>query len=37
MQLLRDSLTLWTSDMQDESADEIKEAAAGPKPTEEQK
>ncbi|CAN7127660.1 unnamed protein product [Brassica rapa subsp. narinosa] len=38
MQLLRDNLTLWTSDMQDESADEIKEAAAaGPKPTEEQK
>ncbi|CAH8351897.1 unnamed protein product [Eruca vesicaria subsp. sativa] len=36
MQLLRDNLTLWTSDMQDESADEIKEAAA-PKPTEEQK
>nr|XP_043639986.1 14-3-3 protein 2 [Erigeron canadensis] len=27
MQLLRDNLTLWTSDMQDEGADEIKEAA----------
>ncbi|KAK1406742.1 hypothetical protein QVD17_38350 [Tagetes erecta] len=26
MQLLRDNLTLWTSDMQDEGADEIKEA-----------
>jgi 14-3-3 protein epsilon len=35
MQLLRDNLTLWTSDMQDDAADEIKEAAA-PKPTEEQ-
>ncbi|KAI4389455.1 hypothetical protein MLD38_001682 [Melastoma candidum] len=31
MQLLRDNLTLWTSDMQDEGADEIKEA---PKPEE---
>ncbi|KHN08951.1 14-3-3-like protein [Glycine soja] len=30
MQLLRDNLTLWTSDMQDDGADEIKEAA--PKP-----
>ncbi|KAE9595958.1 hypothetical protein Lal_00031019 [Lupinus albus] len=28
MQLLRDNLTLWTSDMQDDSAEEIKEAAA---------
>ncbi|CAH8383005.1 unnamed protein product [Eruca vesicaria subsp. sativa] len=36
MQLLRDNLTLWTSDMQDETADEIKEATP-PKPTEEQK
>ncbi|CAH2033616.1 unnamed protein product [Thlaspi arvense] len=36
MQLLRDNLTLWTSDMQDESADEIKEAAPS-KPAEEQK
>ncbi|KAF4378238.1 hypothetical protein CsatB_015315 [Cannabis sativa] len=27
MQLLRDNLTLWTSDMQDEGTDEIKEAA----------
>ncbi|KAJ6740635.1 hypothetical protein OIU79_000698 [Salix purpurea] len=27
MQLLRDNLTLWTSDMQDDAADEIKEAA----------
>ncbi|KAM1427544.1 hypothetical protein FF1_019705 [Malus domestica] len=35
MQLLRDNLTLWTSDMQDDGADEIKEAA--PKPTEEPK
>ncbi|PON70035.1 14-3-3 protein [Trema orientale] len=34
MQLLRDNLTLWTSDMQDDGADEIKEAA--PKPSEEQ-
>ncbi|XP_076921219.1 14-3-3-like protein 16R [Bidens hawaiensis] len=33
MQLLRDNLTLWTSDMQDEGTDEIKEA----KPTEEHK
>ncbi|KAL6297043.1 hypothetical protein ACE6H2_005185 [Prunus campanulata] len=32
MQLLRDNLTLWTSDMQDDGADEIKEAA--PKPEE---
>lgn len=31
MQLLRDNLTLWTSDMQDDGADEIKEA---PKPEE---
>ncbi|ESQ38883.1 hypothetical protein EUTSA_v10001833mg [Eutrema salsugineum] len=36
MQLLRDNLTLWTSDMQDEGTEEIKEAAA-PKPAEEQK
>ncbi|CAL0315540.1 unnamed protein product [Lupinus luteus] len=28
MQLLRDNLTLWTSDMQDDSAEEIKEAVA---------
>nr|TKR99314.1 hypothetical protein D5086_0000197030 [Populus alba] len=34
MQLLRDNLTLWTSDMQDDGADEIKEAA--PKPGDEQ-
>ncbi|KAI4337672.1 hypothetical protein L6164_016057 [Bauhinia variegata] len=34
MQLLRDNLTLWTSDMQDDGADEIKEAA--PKTTDEQ-
>ncbi|KAK9749017.1 hypothetical protein RND81_02G096600 [Saponaria officinalis] len=34
MQLLRDNLTLWTSDMQDDGADEIKEAA---KPNEEEK
>ncbi|XP_010534083.1 PREDICTED: 14-3-3-like protein GF14 omega [Tarenaya hassleriana] len=34
MQLLRDNLTLWTSDMQDDAADEIKEAA--PKPAEEE-
>ncbi|KAM7514557.1 hypothetical protein LguiA_004140 [Lonicera macranthoides] len=27
MQLLRDNLTLWTSDMQDDGADEIKESA----------
>ncbi|RZC87784.1 hypothetical protein C5167_028237 [Papaver somniferum] len=27
MQLLRDNLTLWTSDMQDDGADEIKEAS----------
>ena len=27
MQLLRDNLTLWTSDMQDDGTDEIKEAA----------
>ncbi|KAK8642762.1 hypothetical protein V6N13_012094 [Hibiscus sabdariffa] len=33
MQLLRDNLTLWTSDMQDDGADDIKEA---PKPEEEQ-
>ncbi|KAI3870703.1 hypothetical protein MKW98_001334 [Papaver atlanticum] len=32
MQLLRDNLTLWTSDMQDDGADEIKEA---PKPEDE--
>ncbi|KAJ4716855.1 14-3-3-like protein [Melia azedarach] len=32
MQLLRDNLTLWTSDMQDDGTDEIKEA---PKPEEE--
>ncbi|KAL3630514.1 hypothetical protein CASFOL_023498 [Castilleja foliolosa] len=30
MQLLRDNLTLWTSDMQDDNSEEIKEAA--PKP-----
>ncbi|KAI3672472.1 hypothetical protein L6452_38560 [Arctium lappa] len=36
MQLLRDNLTLWTSDMQDEGADEIKEAATT-KQSEEQK
>ncbi|KAG2320459.1 hypothetical protein Bca4012_056499 [Brassica carinata] len=35
MQLLRDNLTLWTSDMQDEGTEEIKEAAA-PKPAEEE-
>ncbi|ONK75575.1 uncharacterized protein A4U43_C03F18350 [Asparagus officinalis] len=29
MQLLRDNLTLWTSDMQDDGADEIKEAPKG--------
>ncbi|CAH1439770.1 unnamed protein product [Lactuca virosa] len=34
MQLLRDNLTLWTSDMQEDGADEIKEAA--PKQSEEQ-
>ncbi|KAL1308883.1 hypothetical protein HN51_050925 [Arachis hypogaea] len=34
MQLLRDNLTLWTSDTQDEGADEIKEAA--PKSEEQQ-
>lgn len=28
MQLLRDNLTLWTSDMQEDGADEIKEAAS---------
>ncbi|KAL0449259.1 UNVERIFIED_CONTAM: 14-3-3-like protein C [Sesamum latifolium] len=33
MQLLRDNLTLWTSDMQDDGADDIKEA---PKPEEAQ-
>ncbi|KAI4389806.1 hypothetical protein MLD38_001989 [Melastoma candidum] len=33
MQLLRDNLTLWTSDMQDDGADEIKESA---KPDEQQ-
>jgi len=26
MQLLRDNLTLWTSDMQEDGGDEIKEA-----------
>ncbi|KAJ0512578.1 putative 14-3-3 protein [Helianthus annuus] len=36
MQLLRDNLTLWTSDMQDEGGDEIKEVGAT-KPSEEQK
>ncbi|CAN0877315.1 14-3-3-like protein GF14 omega [Linum grandiflorum] len=36
MQLLRDNLTLWTSDMQDDGADEIKDAAAAPKSGEEQ-
>ncbi|XP_010473202.1 PREDICTED: uncharacterized protein LOC104752695 [Camelina sativa] len=30
MQLLRDNLTLWTSDMRDEAGDEIKEAASKP-------
>ncbi|XP_010543865.1 PREDICTED: 14-3-3-like protein GF14 omega [Tarenaya hassleriana] len=34
MQLLRDNLTLWTSDMQDDGVDEIKEAT--PKPADEQ-
>ncbi|KAF5461912.1 14-3-3-like protein [Juglans microcarpa x Juglans regia] len=34
MQLLRDNLTLWSSDMQDDGADEIKDAA--PKPDEQQ-
>ncbi|KAE9609050.1 putative 14-3-3 protein [Lupinus albus] len=34
MQLLRDNLTLWTSDMQDDGTDEIKETA--PKPDEQQ-
>ncbi|KAL0718598.1 hypothetical protein Bca4012_067921 [Brassica carinata] len=37
LQFLRDNLIVWTSDMQDESAEEIKEAAASPKLTEEQK
>ncbi|KAJ0795933.1 putative 14-3-3 protein [Helianthus annuus] len=37
MQLLRDNLTLWTSDMQEDGGDEIKEAAAaGGKQSEEQ-
>ncbi|CAE5960146.1 unnamed protein product [Arabidopsis arenosa] len=37
MQLLRDNLTLWTSDMQDDPTDDIKEAApAAPKPADEQ-
>ncbi|CAF2098722.1 hypothetical protein BRARA_E01843 [Brassica rapa] len=36
MQLLRDNLTLWTSDMQDEGTEEIKEAAAT-KPAQEEK
>ncbi|KAL1189884.1 14-3-3-like protein GF14 phi [Cardamine amara subsp. amara] len=35
MQLLRDNLTLWTSDMQDDVTEDIKEAPA-PKPAEEQ-
>ncbi|GKE34618.1 14-3-3-like protein [Tanacetum coccineum] len=35
MQLLRDNLTLWTSDMQEDGADEIKEAPAA-KQSEEQ-
>ncbi|KAM7470619.1 hypothetical protein LguiA_008802 [Lonicera macranthoides] len=35
MQLLRDNLTLWTSDMQEDGGDEIKEAA--PKKDDEQK
>ncbi|XP_076888724.1 14-3-3-like protein [Bidens hawaiensis] len=35
MQLLRDNLTLWTSDMQEDGGDEIKEAGAG-KQSEEQ-
>ncbi|GAB2271310.1 hypothetical protein Dimus_006156 [Dionaea muscipula] len=30
MQLLRDNLTLWTSDMQDDATDEIKEASSKP-------
>ncbi|TQD76728.1 hypothetical protein C1H46_037762 [Malus baccata] len=30
MQLLRDNLTLWTSDMQDDGTDEIKEATKPP-------
>lgn len=36
MQLLRDNLTLWTSDMQDDGADEIKEAAKQPEGGEQQ-
>ncbi|CAN1181877.1 14-3-3-like protein [Linum perenne] len=36
MQLLRDNLTLWTSDMQDDGADEIKEAGSAPKGGDEQ-
>nr|AAA96254.1 GF14chi isoform [Arabidopsis thaliana]AAA96323.1 GF14 chi chain [Arabidopsis thaliana] len=37
MQLLRDNLTLWASDMQDDVADDIKEAApAAAKPADEQ-
>ncbi|EFH40081.1 hypothetical protein ARALYDRAFT_917601 [Arabidopsis lyrata subsp. lyrata] len=37
MQLLRDNLTLWTADMQDDPTDDIKEAApAAPKPADEQ-
>lgn len=36
MQLLRDNLTLWTSDMQDDGADEIKEAAKQPEADEQQ-
>ncbi|CAN6478804.1 unnamed protein product [Victoria cruziana] len=30
MQLLRDNLTLWTSDIQEDAGDEIKEAASKP-------
>ncbi|CAH8278754.1 unnamed protein product [Arabidopsis lyrata] len=37
MQLLRDNLTLWTADMQDDPTDDIKETApAAPKPADEQ-
>ncbi|KAL2893732.1 14-3-3-like protein [Bienertia sinuspersici] len=36
MQLLRDNLTLWTSDMQDDGTDEIKEAAKQPEAGEQQ-
>ncbi|KAI3819851.1 hypothetical protein L1987_13703 [Smallanthus sonchifolius] len=36
MQLLRDNLTLWTSDMQEDGGDEIKEAAGGKQSEEQQ-